>query len=162
MSEGSKVYPRRYGEGLFSAISAGFFLILAGSLYMTTPSIFEKILAFFRDFDIVRVTNMSILLPAPAFPANHLIIYSTITQFSFVWSIFQIVILALRFVAHSPPVKKGETVSNLVFWSGTIYLIPKFLNDTTTITTWFVFWSAIIMLIGASLIIRAIILAVRI
>jgi membrane protein YdbS with pleckstrin-like domain len=64
----------------------------------------------------------------------------------------------LRFVVDSPFSKKAETVSNLVFWLGASYLISTFLIETTT---WFVFWAAIIMLSGVSLIVRAVVLEVR-
>ena len=161
LNENSKGFSRRYKEGLFSAISAGFFFILIGAIFVTTPNLFDKIIDLFRDFDIVRVPNMEILLPAPASPGTHSLVYSAVTEFSFVWGLFQIVILALRFIAHSPLSKKAETVSGLVFWLGASFLISTFLNETTTVITWFVFWAAIMMLIGLSLIIRAIILAVR-
>ncbi len=161
LNESSKGYLNRVGEVLFSAISAGFFFILVGTIFVTTPNLFNKVLAFFSDFDIVSVPNMKIFLPAPASPGNHSMIYSAVTNFSLVWALFQIIILALRFVAHSTLSKKVETLSNLVFWLGASYLIPPFLNETTTSTTWFTFWTVILMLIGVSLIIRAIILAVR-
>lgn len=161
LNESSKGFSRRYREVLFNAISAGVFFILVGAIFITTPNLFDKIIDFFRDFDIVRVPNMEILLLAPASPGTHLVVYSAATQFSFVWGLFQIVILALRFVARSPLSKKTETMSDLVFWLGASFLIRTFLNETTTATTWFVFWAGVIMLIGVSLIIRAIILAVR-
>jgi len=89
------------------------------------------------------------------------VLYSAVTHFSLIWGLFQIASLALRFVVGSPFSKKAETASNLVFWLGASYLISTLLNEMTTRTTWFVFWAEIIMLIGVSLIIRAIILAVR-
>ncbi len=152
---------RRYGEGIFSAISAGVFFISVGAIFVITPSLFNEILAFFGDFDIVHVPNTVLSLPAPALPRTHVEVYSALTQFSIVWSFFQIVILALRFIVGSPLNKKAETASNLVFWLGTSLLTRQFLNETVTITEWFVFWSAIIILIGVSLVIRAVILAVR-
>lgn len=151
----------RYREGVFSAISAGFFFILVGAIFVTTPNLFSKILDFFGELDIVRVPHTKIFLPAPEFPRAHSVVYSAVTQFSFVWGLFQIVILALRFFAGSPLSKKAETVSNLVFWLGASFLAYTFLNETTTATTWFAFWAGVIMLIGLSLIIRAVILAVR-
>ena len=161
LNESPKGFSRRYREALFSAISAGVFFILVGAIFAAMPNLFDKIIDFSRDFDIVRVPNTEILLPAPAFPGDHSVVYSAVTQFSFVWGLFQILILALRFVARSPLSKKAETVSNLVFWLGASFLIGTFLDETTTATTWFVFWAGVIMLIGVSLIVRAIVLAVR-
>ncbi len=152
---------RRRGEGLFSAVSAGFFFILVGVLFVTTPNLFDRIIAFFRNLDIVGVPNMVILLPAPVSPRNHVVVYSAVTQFSLVWGLYQIFVLALRFVARSSLDKKAETASNIVFWLGVSYLIPIFLNETTTRTTWFAFWAALLMLIGLTLIVRAIVIATR-
>lgn len=161
MKESSEGFPREYEEGFFSAISAGVFFVLVGAVFVTTPNLFERITAFFGDFDIVHVPNMEFLLLAPESPGTHSTVYSAVGRFSFVWGLFQIVILALRFVARSPLSKKAETVSNIVFWLGTGFLIHSFLNETTTVTTWFAFWAATIMLIGVSLINRAIIQTVR-
>lgn len=47
----------------------------------------------------------------------------------------------------------------MVFWLGASYVVGTFLNETTTLEGWFAFWAAIIMLIGVTLIVRAIILA---
>ena len=152
----------RYGERLFSATSAGVFFVLVGIIFALTPDLFGAILAFFRDFDIVKVPNMRIVyFPAPAVPGTHSVLYSAVIKFSLIWGLFQIVILALRFIVASHYSKKAETASNVVLWLGTSYLISEFLNETTTLTTWFAFWGVFIMLIGASLIIRAIILAVQ-
>lgn len=148
---------RRYREGLFSAISAGFFFLLVGAIFITTPNLFNKLMDFFRDFHIARVPNTFIYLPAPASPRIHSVVYVAVEQFSYVWGLFQIAILAFRLVARSPWSKKAETTSNFVFWIGLGYLTRTLLIETTT---WFVFWSGIIMLLGLSLIIRAIILAV--
>ena len=147
----------RYNEGLFSAISAGFFFILVGAIFVTTPNLFGEILDFFGDFDLVRVPNQpGWLLPAPAFPVRHSVVYSAAEKFSFAIGVFQIVVLALRFLARSPWGKKAETVSNFVFWLGTGFLIRMLLVESTM---WFVFWAGIVMLIGVSLVVRAIILA---
>lgn len=162
MKESLEEFSHEYRDGLFSAISVGFFFVLVGAIFVTTPNLFDKILVFFRDFNLVPVPNQpGWLLPAPAFPSAHSAVYLAVEQFSFALGLFQIAILALRFVARSPLSKKAETVSNLVFWLGTGFLTRTFLNETTTATTWFVFWAGVIMLIGVSLIIRAIILAVR-
>ena len=147
----------RYRESLFSAISVGFLFVLVGAIFVTTPNLFNEILDFFRDFDLVRVPYQpGWLLPAPAFPGRHPVVYSAAEQFSYALGLFQIAVLALRFVARSKWGKKAETVSNLVFWLGTGFLTRILLIETTK---WFVFWSGIIMLIGVSLVIRAIILA---
>ena len=159
-----------YRESIFSAVSAGFFFVLIGTIFVYATFIqgidlIGDIIAFFRDFDIVVVPHTEkILLPAPGHPGEHLSLYSAALQFGVVWGVYQIGILALRFVARSPLDRKAETSSNIVFWLGTSYLNSIFLNRTALSVnpkeTWFVFWSAVIMLLGLSLVIRAVILAV--
>jgi hypothetical protein len=148
---------RRYGERIVSAVSVGFFFILIGVIFLTTPNLFSRIIDFLQNFELVKVPNTVILLPAPRFPWAHSVVYSAWTQFSFVWSIFQAVILVLRFVVRSPLGKKAETVSNLVFWWGTSLLMRTFLHRAVTTTTWFVFWAGVLMICGLSLILRALI-----
>jgi hypothetical protein len=73
----------------------------------------------------------------------------------------QILMLALRLVLRSPTRRTAETVGNLVFWFGATYLIITLLNDATTVDTWFMFWAAIIVVLGVSLIARALVLFAR-
>jgi hypothetical protein len=153
--------PRRYREGIFGAISAGFFFLLIGIIFAITPNLFQRIIDFLNDFGLERIPNTTIYFIAPARPLLHRTVYQAAEQFSYANGFFQIVILALRFFAGSPWNKKAETVSNFVFGIGAGYLIQMLLIEPTIwtpMTTWFVFWAAIIMLLGISLIIRAIIL----
>jgi len=152
----------RFSDGILSAVSAVFFFILVGSLFITTPALFERITSFFSSFGIAQVPNTPIFLPAPTSPNVHSLVYLAVTQFSLVWGLFQAFILALRFIFGSSLDKKAETASNIVFWLGASYLVSVFLNDTTSITIWFEFWALLIMLIGLSMIARAIILMFRI
>jgi hypothetical protein len=164
---GTFKYAYRYRESLITAISAGFVLVLIGALFIMTPALFNRILDFFNDFDLVRVPNTVLYWPAPARPLIHSVVYTAAERFSFALGVFQIVILALRFGARSPMNKKAETAGNLVFWLGFGYLIRTLLLETTRwarlgwtpMTVWFVFWAAVLMLLGLTLIIRAIILA---
>jgi len=144
------------GESIFTAISVGFFFLLVGIIFVITPNLFDKILDFFKDFKLVDIRNSNWVLPAPASADNHLLVYQAVAQFSFALGVFQLVILALRFFATSAWEKRAETVGNLVFWLGAGFLIQTFLLETTQ---WFVFCSTIIMLIGVSLIARAIVMA---
>jgi hypothetical protein len=156
------VVAQKSKEGFISIFSVGVFLILLGIIFVVTPGFFDKILPFFRDFDLIQVPNISvgILLAAPRNPANHTAVYLAASWFSFAWGIFLIALLALRVLAHSPLQKKAENVSDIFFWLASGFLIGNFLNEATTTMMWFAFWTAIIMLIGVSLIIRAFILAV--
>lgn len=153
----SKETPRQYREGLFTAISVGFFLLLVGTLFVITPNLFDKILDFFKGFDMVDVPNTDITFIAPEFPRLHLTVYQAAGQFSIALAIFQIVILALRFVIPSSWEKRSETVGTFVYWAGAAVLNQLFLIENTQ---WFVFWSTIIMIAGVSLIARAVVMAV--
>jgi hypothetical protein len=153
----NKESPRKYQEGLFTAISAGFFLLLVGAIFVITPNLFEVIIDFFKDFKLVDVPNTNIIFPGPEFPGSHLTVYQAAGQVSAALCVFQIVILALRFVIPSSWGKRAETVGNFVYWAGAAFLIQLFLVDSTQ---WFVFWSTIIILAGVSLIVRAVVMAI--
>ncbi len=159
MNEGYKEVSRRPKESFISIISAGFFFILAGALFITTPTLFDNILSFFRNFGIQEIPHTGIGFIAPTTPWVHVIVYRAAEMFSFIWGLFQIVVLALRFIVRSPVAKKAEAGSNIVGWLGSGYLINMYLTETTTLTVWFIFWSMMLILIGLSLVIRAIILA---
>lgn len=149
--------PRQYQEGLFTAISIGFVLLLVGALFVINPDLFGSILDFFRDFELVDVPNTDIMFPAPEFPQLHSSVYQAAGQFSIALGVFQVVILALRFVIPSSWGKRSETVGNFVYWVGASFLIQYFLLESTQ---WFTFWSTIIILVGVSIIARAAVMAV--
>ncbi len=155
MAQSQRHYWRSSREWIVGTISTGLFLIVAGAIFINTPAIFDEIVTFFRDFTAVQVSNSPIYLPAPAFPENHTIVYSAAMLFSLIWGITQIGILVLRFVLHSPAKKKAETTGNIFYWLASYYAIQRLLIEEIK---WFEFWAVIIMIIGASLIVRAIFL----
>lgn len=144
-------------ERLFTAISIGFFLLLVGTLFIINADLFSSILDFFGDFELVEVPHTNIVLPAPEFPRLHLIVYQAAGQFGIVLAVFQVFILALRFFVPSSWEKRSETVGNFIYWAGASFLIQLFLIETTE---WFAFWSTIIIVVGVSMIARAIVTAV--
>ena len=144
------------GEGVFTAISVGFFFVLVGALLVITPNIFDETLDFVRNIELADVPHSDIIFPAPASPSSHTVFYQAAAQFSFALGVFQFVMLTLRFFAQSPWRKQTETVGNLIFWLGAGFLIQTFLLDTTQ---WFVYWSLLLVVVGVSLIARAMVLA---
>ena len=150
---------RSHREGLFSAVSAGLFFVLVGMLFVTTPALFEKIVTFFDNLQIVSVPHTSIQMPAPTTPRLHAEVYSAVWQFSLIWALLQIGILVLRFLVGSQLEKKAETLSNVIFWLGSVFLIGRYLDYAATTATWFIFWTTILMLLGVSLVARATFLA---
>jgi hypothetical protein len=156
LNENKKTRPK-YQEGLFTAISAGFFLLLVGILFVITPNLFDGIMEFFSDFGIVEVPNTDISFLGLESPAAHMTVYQAAWQLSIALAVFQVFVLALRSVIPSSWGKRSETVGNLVHWVGTSFLIQLFLIESTQ---WFAFWSTIIILAGVSLIARAAVMAV--
>jgi len=153
----NKETPRKHQDGLFTAISAGFFLLLVGAIFVITPNLFESIIDFFKDFKLIGVPHTNIVFPGPESQASHLTVYQAVGQFSIALAVFQIFILALRFVIPSSWEKRSETVGNFVYWTGAAFLIQLFLIENTQ---WFVFWSTLIIIVGVSLIARAAVIAV--
>jgi hypothetical protein len=137
----------------------GFFFILAGTIFITTPNLTEKAMDFFQNFEVARVASSQVYLPAPISPNAYVTIYRAVGLFSFLWAFFEIAMLIIRVFAGSPLRKKVDGTSNVAFWLGAYYLIGLFLDETVTTKGWFAFWAAIIVLMGVTLLIRAAILA---
>jgi hypothetical protein len=154
-------HAQEHADSLLGAITAGAFLVLVGMLFVTTPNLFGKIVDFVKDFGITEVPNfgnINISLPAPIHPSAHAVVYQTAETFSIVWGIILIGILVLRYVFHASVRAKVDNSGGIVFWLGSGYLIGTMLNSTMNLQTWFVFWAEIIILIGVSLVVRAIVL----
>jgi hypothetical protein len=153
----------KFGERVISAISAGTFFILIGIIFvLALPSnLFERILAFFSSLTTNEFPGSTISLPAPISPAAHSVLYEAVFQFCVGLAILQILLLTLRLMWRSPIGKTAETIGNFVFWSGASFLATTFLNRTTNVNMWFAFWAGIILVVGVSLVIRALILLAR-
>jgi hypothetical protein len=149
---------RGRGDGLLSAFVVGAVFIALAIIFVGTPNILNDIGKFFGDFTVKQVPSTTIFLPAPAHPADHAELYGALVQFSLGLGILQILILALRLVLGSPIRRTAETVGNLVFWFGAVYLISAFLNSATTLELWFMFWAALLVILGVSLIARGLVL----
>jgi hypothetical protein len=163
-SSGTIPHAYRYRESLIGAVSAGFFLVLLGALFILTPGLFTGTIDFFESFEFAPIPHTAISWFAPATPlsASNRIVYTAVEQFCYAFGVFHVVILALRFAARSTTSKKADTAGNLVFWIGTGYLVQRLLIEPTiwpARTTWYIFWAALIALVGVTLIVRAIILA---
>ena len=153
--------PHRYHEGVISAVSVGAVFILIGLISVTTPDLWGKIVNFFNDFTTTQVPGTGISLPAPAVPAAHAQLYVAVSQFSVGLVILEILLVAMRLFARSPTRRIAQEVGNLVFWLGVVYLINTFLNDATTLSIWFGFWAGVLVVLGLSLIARALVLLAK-
>ena len=150
-------------ERLFSALSAGTFFILLGIVYfINLPySLWNEVLDFFGSFTLAQVPTTGIYLPAPLSPSSHAVLYGAVFQFCIGLGILQVIFLLLRLMLNSPISKTAETMGNLVFWFGAGYLVTTYLNSTTTISKWFVFWAGILIILGLSLIARSFVLLAK-
>jgi len=155
LSSGSGGFPRRHKEGVLSAVSVGFFLILVGMLFVLNPDLPSKIIDFANSFELKTVTRLNVSLPIPKDPRLYLLIYQTVEQFCLVWTVFLVAMLGLRFIFGSHARRKADGLGDIVFWFGATYLVQSLLVDTTE---WFEFWAGIITLIGVSLLVRGIFL----
>jgi hypothetical protein len=151
---------RAFSESIITAVSVGTALILIGAIYVTAlpTSLWDKTVAFFSSFEILEVPSTAIHLPVPADPAAHAVLYNAAFQLCIGIAVLQIILIALRLMFHSSTSKTAETAGNLVYWFGASYLVGTFLNSSTTVTTWFAFWAAILVVIGISLIARAVVI----
>ena len=147
-------------ERIYSAISAGAFFILIGIIYVINlPSnLWTATINFFSDFTFAQVPSTGIYLPSPLTPYSHAVLYGALFQFCIGIGVLQIIMLALRFTFKSPVNKTAETMGNLVFWFGTAYLIATYLTSDATISTWFVFWAGILIMLGLSFVARSFVL----
>jgi len=165
LSEKLKTQSRAYKaqERLFSALSAGTFFILLGIVYVVNlpSSLWEEVVSFFTSLTLAQVPTTGIYLPAPISPASHTVLYGAVFQFCIGLGILQIIFLALRLMMNSPIGKTAETMGNLVYWFGAAYLVTTYLNSTTDISKWFVFWAGILIILGLSFIARAFVLIAK-
>ncbi len=145
-------------EGIFTAISFGAFLILIGSIFLTTPDLWSKLTNFFNNLTFGQFARTGIYLPAPEFPAAHAVLYGAILELCVGLSILQVILLILRLLLNSPIRKNAETAGSLVFWLGASYLVFTYLNSSATLSGWFVFWAGVLIVLGLSWLFRALIL----
>ena len=145
-------------EGLITALSIGGFLIVLGSVFGFTPGILQKISDFFRDLSgqTYPFADGTLVLPAPANPAQHIDLFGTVFNFMVGIAVLQLVILVVRLLVHSRISKIAETVGDLIFWAGGAVTANVYLLSGT-LTGWFTFWASLIIILGVSLIVRGII-----
>jgi multisubunit Na+/H+ antiporter MnhB subunit len=150
-------------ERLIYAISAGVVLILVGVVFsLAQPhNLWDKIIDFFNSFTLAEVPGTSFLnsetglfLPAPITPSAHFILYSAIFQFCLGLGLFQVLLLFVRVKTESQNKKIAETLGSLIYWLATSYLVLRFLNNTTSINDWWVFWAGVLLVLGLSFVAR--------
>ena len=119
--QGKPTRPYQHHEGVLSAVSVGAVFILIGLIFVITPGLWEKIVAFFNDFTTTQVPGTGIYLPAPAVPAAHAQLYTAVFQFSIGLVILEILLVAIRPIALSPTRRLAQEV---VILSSGRYSLP--------------------------------------
>ncbi len=155
-----RVYERHH-DGLITALAFGGFLVIIGLVFALNPNLWNQITTFLNSITDKTVpfqgsSSSNIVLPAPENPAAHNALYSAIMQFDIGFGILQVIILALRLNRHSRLGRIAETVGNMVFWFGAAALVNIFLL-TGTLSGWFEYWAALIVVVGVSVVARAIV-----
>jgi hypothetical protein len=160
LNDDSTLFRPRHLEPLIGVVSFGVFLILVGAIFVSTPGLWGIIQDFSRDFHLTRLPHtVNVFIPAPSDPRAYITLYSAVGLFSLLWGLFEILVFVAKLIINMSIVSKARSVSDIIFWLGTYYLIGIFLNETVTLTSWFTFWATIIILLGISLLARAAILA---
>ncbi|WP_455367194.1 hypothetical protein [[Eubacterium] cellulosolvens] len=132
-------------------VTFGFFLVLAGIIFLITPNLLENIYAFLRDLDFKEAITY-VYLPAPQ--GTHTILFTAISRFTFYFALVHLFILAARYFFRSPKDKIAGTVSGLVFWFGATWILNKYIEADIV---WFRFLGYLIALVGISVVIKNII-----
>jgi hypothetical protein len=154
---------REPSDAIISAVAVGAVFILIGLVFVLAlpNNLWDKIIGFFSNITARQVPHTSITLPAPANPGAHVVFYNAIFQFSLGIAFLQVVILAMRLGLGSRIGRIAETIGNLVFWLGASYVVRVYLNSSTTLTAWFTFWAAILVVVGLSIVARAVVLLAK-
>jgi len=145
-------------ERIISYVFLGLLFILLATVYAVNTGIGVSIFNFFSNLTLAPIPGTGISLPAPLVPTADVSLYTPIFEACLGIGFVEIVILSIRIFLRSSIKRKAETIGNVVFWFGASYLVVTYLVSMTLQTEWFVFWSAIAVVIGLSLVVRAIVL----
>jgi len=133
-------------------ISFGAFLIILGVIYVRTPNLIQEVRIFFSDFRLVEVfKNFWWFAPS----TDHPVLYAAAEQFCYAFGVVQLGILGLRFAKGSSIHRRAETLSSAVFWLGAGFLLSQLSQG---ILSWLSFIAALVVLIGVSIIVSALVL----
>lgn len=145
---------RRKGD-ILGLASFGFFLFLIGVLWVVTPNLFQEVVDFFKDFKLEEEIFPNIFLPAPE--DSHPVVYTALARFCFVFGIFQIAILVLRFLFRDSVDRMAGTLSGMVFWLGVGFASNMLAAGDVG---WFVFLGWFIVVVGLSLVVRSLLVLI--
>jgi hypothetical protein len=133
-------------------ISFGAFLIIIAVIYLRTPGLLSEAKAFVSDFHLVELfQNFWWYVPEN----NHPVLYNAAEQFCYAFGLVQIIVLGLEFARRSSTHRKAETLSGIVFWIGTGFVLSQLSQGALN---WLSFIAGLIILVGISIVARALVL----
>lgn len=133
-------------------ISFGAFLIIIAVIYLKTPGLLSDAKAFVTDFRLVELfQNFRWFVPS----SNHPVLYYAAEQFCYAFGLVQILVLGLDFARRSSTHRKAETFSSIVFWLGAGYILSLLSQGALT---WLSFIAGLVILVGISIVARALVL----
>jgi hypothetical protein len=140
---------KRRDKQLLSWLSFGVFLVIVGSIFLTTHNLTDHIEAFFRDFALEQVSG-ELYFPAPQ--SHHPTLYGAVALFCLAFGIYQILLLFLKFALRATLVQRAETFTSIIFWLSASFAVNMLKNETIE---WFLFLAVLIVLAAVSIIIRS-------
>jgi len=145
---------RREAMDWIGLFEFGFLIILIGTIFIATPNILDALVNFVKSFTANVEVFPGIFIPIPNTGDNTLV-YRTAMYFCLAFGVFQIIVLILRFALKSPIEKKTGTVGSIVFWFGAAFLENMLAINGNSY--WIFMLGGLIVLIGLSIIVRAIV-----
>jgi len=140
---------KRKDEQLLGWLSFGAFLVIVGAIFLITPNLTVKIEDFFRDFELEQIRE-NFYFPTPQNP--HPTLYESLAIFCFAYGTYQFLLLILKFALKAEPTKKSETLTSIIFWPATGFVLLMLKDGTIE---WLTFIATLVILAAIAIIIRS-------
>lgn len=134
------------------AASFGLFLVLVGVFLAAYPLV-EESRSFFRDLRPAPIFDQ-VYYPAPSSP--HPSFYHILSNFSIIWGGWLGLLVIIQLVVKDRPRRVAHTLGDCVSWIGAWYFLDKLAAAALSFGS---FLSVMIVVVGVSLIVRALTLA---
>lgn len=133
-------------------MSLGFFLLLAGILWVTTPGIVEEVKALVNPVNW-HLTEIGSRVFFPEPDNSYPVFYSAASYFCLVFGIVELAISGIRLAVHQPKSKIGGGLSGVAFWLGLGYFFGLLANNTIG---WFGLVAGFFVFLGLSMVIESV------
>ena len=128
----------------------GMFLLVVGFIFAVTPGLVDKFSNFFMDFTMEEISP-NIFLPLPR--SSHPVLYNALYQFSLIFAVLHLPILAGRYIVKDSIRRESDTISSVVFWFGITVIFYMLLVDSIQFRSLYVLF---FIVLGISLIVQGI------